>query len=102
MSLFSKEKFDEMDQFLVDKVASIKKSCEPNVNPGEPQPQLRSLYGEPDSPREDEQGLSIREVSISYPHFTLKKTHLQVIFFFFWHFLLISTEFQALTSSLSA
>ena len=82
MSLFSKEKFDEMDQFLVDKVASINKSCEPNVNPGEPQPQLRSLYGEPDSPREDEQGLSIREVSISYPHFTLKKTHLQVIFFF--------------------
>ena len=29
MSLFSKEKFDEMDQFLVDKVASIKNLVNP-------------------------------------------------------------------------
>ena len=41
------------------------------VNPtsillGEPQPQLCSLYGKPGSPREDEQGLSICEVSMSF------------------------------------
>ena len=52
MSLFSKEKFDEMDQFLVDKVAFIMRKI--FVNPmliflGEPQPQFCSLYGKPGS-----------------------------------------------------